>query len=133
MEITINLSHDRRVIVYDDGTTVFPIVLEESGQRITTTFDEIWFNWEDKERPFISDGKARRIASEWHGGQGSALYSFTSTGTITDDLVSEIRSELVSAILGTNIEERKVLQDLLTYAKAHGMRGPVEGWSSVWE
>ena len=32
----------------------------------------------------------RHIASEWHGGQWSALYAFASTGTVTHGLCGEI-------------------------------------------
>lgn len=32
----------------------------------------------------------RTVASYWHGGQGSALYAFASSGTIVDGLESEI-------------------------------------------
>ena len=33
---------------------------------------------------FITVDRARQIASEWHGGQTSALYSFSSSGNIDD-------------------------------------------------
>lgn len=33
----------------------------------------------------------RRIASEWHGGQWTALYAFASSGHIGSDLQTEIR------------------------------------------
>ena len=32
----------------------------------------------------------RILASDWHGGQGTAMYSYASTGTIGDELVREI-------------------------------------------
>lgn len=35
--------------------------------------------------------KYRQLAGEWHDGQWSALYSFSSTGTITEFLPKEIR------------------------------------------
>lgn len=34
---------------------------------------------------------ARRIASEWHGGQWSALYAFSSSGHYDGDTLCEIR------------------------------------------
>jgi hypothetical protein len=37
----------------------------------------------------ISDGQARRIASEWHGGMPSALYSLASSGAIDLDRVRD--------------------------------------------
>jgi hypothetical protein len=33
----------------------------------------------------------RVTAADWHGGQGSALYAYASTGTVVDGLVTEIR------------------------------------------
>lgn len=51
----------------------------------------------------ISNGTARRIASEWRGGQASALYSFSSTGQIFDltarTLLGEAESELETTIV----------------------------------
>jgi hypothetical protein len=37
---------------------------------------------------------ARKIASEWHGGQFSAMYAFSSTGTVTETLLNEIDADL---------------------------------------
>lgn len=49
----------------------------------------------------ITNAAARLIASEWHGGQGSALYAFSSTGVSTDsDLpraIREINSDMAEA------------------------------------
>ena len=41
-------------------------------------------------------GTARIIAADWHGGQHTAMYSFTSTGHVYDysQLVREIEQEL---------------------------------------
>lgn len=40
----------------------------------------------------ITEGEARRIASEWHSGQWSPLYAFSSSGIIEDkgSLLSEV-------------------------------------------
>ena len=39
----------------------------------------------------MHESEARFIASEWHGGQWSALYSFSSTGSVeNDDTIREI-------------------------------------------
>lgn len=56
---------------------------------------------------------ARLIASEWHGGQWTNLYSFASTGTVRDTkgLVSEIRDCMPYA----NATERKRLQMLADF------------------
>lgn len=42
----------------------------------------------------ISEGEARLIASQWHGGQACPLYAFASSGTILPDLADEITSQL---------------------------------------
>jgi hypothetical protein len=63
--------------------------------------------------PDPSEDTARRIASDWHGGQSSALYSFASTGHIAADLWAEIRREVTDeadrsyllAFLGDELDE----------------------------
>lgn len=72
----------------------------------------------------ISDGKARRLASEWHGGQWTAIYSFASSGAISPGLLTEINREI------TDETDR---QQLATYVFAHGYRDLVPGWSNLWE
>jgi hypothetical protein len=42
----------------------------------------------------IDGGEARIIASEWHGGQTSALYAFSSSGAFVDGLQYEIEREI---------------------------------------
>lgn len=42
----------------------------------------------------IDEADARRIASEWHGGQSTALYAFASSGHIATDLLDEASREL---------------------------------------
>lgn len=37
-----------------------------------------------------TDDDCRDVASDWHGGQGSALYAYASTGTIKSGIVQEI-------------------------------------------
>lgn len=56
---------------------------------------------------------ARLIASEWHGGQWTNLYSFASTGTVRDmqGLISEIRDCMRYA----NATERKRLHMLTRF------------------
>lgn len=66
-------------------------------KRIVPTFDadrvaEAVFRFVDGET--ISEGEARLIASQWHGGQNSPLYAFASSGTILPDLADEITSQL---------------------------------------
>lgn len=50
----------------------------------------------DESGQLIGEGTARLIASQWHGGQWSALYAFASTGTILEDLIHEIEDDLES-------------------------------------
>jgi hypothetical protein len=81
----------------------------------------------------ISDRQARQIASEWHGGQGSALYAFASTGAIDTawedhDIRQEIRPLREHS---PNFTEYDRLTKLLKYCDFYGPRGPVDGWSDL--
>lgn len=76
----------------------------------------------------IGDGHARRIASEWHGGQWSALYSLASCGCITEGTATEIRRERQKFAAGCPAE----LDALLVYVLYAGERGPVNRWSDYW-
>jgi len=86
------------------------------------------------------DGRARRIASEWYGG---AAYRFVSTGTIDDAVRADIRQSLVEVARsyadtypGTVGYEREAvteLLDLVEYLDTREDRGPVDGWSDIWE
>ena len=63
----------------------------------------------------ISDGQARRIASEWHGGMSSALYSLASSGAIDPDRVrDEISRELWKLDVG------EVRRELLAWTNTYG-------------
>ena len=55
---------------------------------------------------WVDDATTRAMASYWHGGQGSAAYSYSSTGHIGDDLAHEL--ELCTAEAETE-EEREAL------------------------
>lgn len=74
--------------------------------------EDRWTSIVDKfaEGQVIDEGEARFIASQWHGGQNSALYAFASTGTILDGLEDEITSDCDSA-------DKIDLQALLDYLK----------------
>lgn len=79
----------------------------------------------------ISDGQARRIASDWHGGMSSALYSLASSGAIDLDRVrDEISRELWQLDVG---EVRRELLALDKYARTTGARPPQAGWSHLWD
>ena len=51
----------------------------------------------------------RQIAGDWHGGQWTALYAYSSTGTIIPGLLSEISECLKDA---TRQRDRKDLERL---------------------
>jgi hypothetical protein len=84
----------------------------------------------------ISDRTARRVASEWHSGQVSALLSLATTGAILysrteDEILSELdanESDVTSAEARTN---RIELQGLLAYVQYHGPRPPIAGWHTI--
>jgi hypothetical protein len=79
----------------------------------------------------INEGQARRIASEWHGGMSSALYSVASSGAIDLDHVRhEISRELGQLDVG---EVRRELLALDKYVRTAGARPAQEGWSRLWD
>ena len=89
----------------------------------------------------LSDVEARRIASEWHGGVGSALYVLASTGAIVDGVSGEIYRNILDerSRIGTDDpdpsrEDHQGLWDLeglRSYVRESGRRGPVEGWGNL--
>jgi hypothetical protein len=79
----------------------------------------------------ISDGQARRIASDWHGGMSSALYSLASSGAIALDRArDEISRELRQLDVG---EVRHELLALDKYVRTAGERPTQTGWSRLWD
>ena len=74
----------------------------------------------------IDDATARAIASQYHGGQTSALYSFTSTGAITEETKLAVDHELEDEI------DTRFLRALRAYVVYWRERGPVDGWSRLW-
>lgn len=80
----------------------------------------------------ISDAQARSIASAWHGGQWSPLYSLASSGAIDD--VDSVRREISGDLETVDVgRERRPLLALDVYVREHGTRGPVAGWSGLWD
>ncbi|WMM74429.1 hypothetical protein RCF27_09175 [Rhodococcus pyridinivorans] len=78
----------------------------------------------------ISDAAARVIASQFHDGQLSALYSFTSTGAIDREAFF---SELARTMAGVEDEDvKKHLEALEQYAWTREDKGPQENWSKLW-
>lgn len=63
----------------------------------------------------LHEYEARTIASEWHGGQGSALYAFTSSGHVDPDW---IRRELRGCITD-DPQEYARLTALAAYLDEH--------------
>ena len=88
-------------------------------------------------KPFgkITDQQARKIASEWHGGGGTALYALASTGAIdtarADHDVAQEITECARACRGKGGPDFTNLIELRAYARRKGRRGPVEGWAQL--
>lgn len=89
----------------------------------------------------ISDGQARRIAGEWHGGMASGLYSFVSTGTITDRAIREVDAEIAHITGNTDLDyatpsyratARAELRALQAYLEARGERLAQNDWHRHW-
>ena len=79
----------------------------------------------------ISDGQVRRIASEWHGGMSSALYSLASSGAVDLDRArDEISRELLKLEVG---EVRRELLALDKYVRMAGERTAVAEWFRLWD
>jgi hypothetical protein len=79
----------------------------------------------------VPDAAARMIASQFHGGQASALYSLASCGAID---MERLRDEYTTIYSDPNTPEadKRKLDHLGTYLLEHGGRGPVDGWSQLW-
>jgi hypothetical protein len=90
----------------------------------------------------ISTGEARRIASQWHGGQRTALYEFSSSGTIASHsrLLSEIETDLRGTIDDADAAvELRSLQQWVSARDAERQQlladiliGAVEGGTGYW-
>jgi hypothetical protein len=84
----------------------------------------------------ISDACARVIASWWHGGQASALYSLSSCGAVSDRTAWEVQNEINQLRTGKTEPENETdevaLTHLLAYVERHAGRKPVESWSRLW-
>ena len=59
----------------------------------------------------LRERRARRIASEWHGGQWSALYAYSSTGHATADTVRE--AERAAASIDRDVVGVEAVNDLI--------------------
>jgi hypothetical protein len=83
----------------------------------------------------ISDRTAQHIASLWHGGGGSPLHQFASTGTIHNLVIQEVHNNIdgeLHEFVGYGEKERvrnvKELTRLLEYLVLKGHREPQQGW-----
>jgi len=76
----------------------------------------------------ISDTTARKIASEWYGGQSSELYSFVSTGAITWQCREEVGNLVYCNSDTENADEVRMLW---AYIESKGNRGPQRGWGCL--
>jgi hypothetical protein len=82
--------------------------------------------------PSITDLQARVVASAWHGGQSSALYSLASTGAIRTDLGDEIRACIGHVPMQDGMStDEAALHALRLYVENIGERGYVAGWSDL--
>lgn len=72
---------------------------------------------------------ARIIASRWHGGQISALYSFQTTGKID---LEQLSTEMLQNVVETlhDPEAQEELEALGLYFLEVGDRERVEGWAT---
>jgi hypothetical protein len=85
----------------------------------------------------IDHGQARRIASEWHGGGGTALYAFVSTGTVSADMRAEVRADLETTHAPESRQhyteaDRRELRALSVYARIYDGQHMPQGWANVW-
>lgn len=81
----------------------------------------------------MSDTHARVTAMAWQSGQDSALYSFGSTGAISESkafLLGEISLARDEADSNASIQ---ALADLNDYVLATGPRGPQPTWAMTWD
>jgi len=77
----------------------------------------------------LTDSEARKIACEWHGGQGSPLYALCSTGAINKQTTKEIDITIGLQPL-TDEPNIRELESLRQYVSFHGTRGPIDGWAN---
>lgn len=70
----------------------------------------------------ISVARARKIASDWHGGQSSALYAFASSGMLpVPGARSEVKRDIRMAEItpGYTTRDVKELRSLLDFIEYH--------------
>lgn len=82
----------------------------------------------EREQRTISDLAARVIATQFHGGQSSALYALSSTGAITDGWDSEIRAATTDS---DEYQEHRALNALAAYCEHRRDKGSQPNWSAL--
>jgi len=65
---------------------------------------------------YITNDRARTIASHWYDGMWSALYSFASTGRILKDELTRYNNEIYVNLSGNlKAKDKKELTQLINY------------------
>ncbi|MEU5524781.1 hypothetical protein ABZ759_30015 [Streptomyces sp. NPDC047860] len=82
----------------------------------------------EHEQRVISDLAARIIATQFYDSQSSPIYALSSTGTITDDCITEIRTAAEHAPAP---DEQRALEALIAYCTRRTDRGPQRHWSAL--
>lgn len=75
----------------------------------------------------VDQSTARLIASQWHGGQASALYAFSSSGYVDrSSIVAELARCAVFADIGDDVEtDRRALDALRAFVLASDDDSPI--------
>jgi hypothetical protein len=81
----------------------------------------------------ISHSKARKIACDWYGGKGSALYALCSSGAVNSarpdhDAEAEIADNIWDSTPDQEVNDLILLD---AYVKANHGRGAVGGWATL--
>lgn len=85
----------------------------------------------DGEREVITDGCARTIAAWWHSPSTAdvPMSALSHTGAVD---VAGLLPLVERNKVGADTDTCEALDALAAYARHHGDRGPVDGWSNVW-
>jgi len=87
-----------------------------------------------KESDMLRDFDPHRIASEWHSGQGSALYAYSSTDRIpTEEFKERLVSEIEHSMAGANDDGLDELEYLLMHVEEqHPDQFPDSSMREAW-
>lgn len=77
------------------------------------------YPYQGDEDTMITVETARRIASEWHGGQSSPLYAFASSGTVLPGVVEEVEYDISAERHDQSVPKHEIdeLVSLLEYLR----------------